>query len=171
MVACIQPAIGLGLLMEAGHRKFDYVYPKLTGRWAAGCEKSQDPALGGVGRCSLLESVVSGTADTFGCCRRAENRVWARGQALAPAERKRAGGESSGLVPRGGESVLGLLGQVTWLGGDHVWENREAFCRRLNTWLFRGRPAPLLQHGGPDEKSQSMVLRHLLSWREEELRG
>jgi hypothetical protein len=31
-------------------------------------------------------------------------------------------------------------------------------------WLFRGRPAPLLPMGDPDEKGQSMVLKHLLSW-------
>ena len=33
-------------------------------------------------------------------------------------------------------------------------------------WLFRGRPAPLLPTVDPDEKRQSKVLRHLLSWQE-----
>lgn len=95
MVACIQPAIGLGLLMEAGHRKFDYVYPKLTGRWAAGCEKSQDPALG-VGRRSLRSpsncwSFLSGPGPHGG-------GGWQILRLLPGAEGKRQE-ESSGSVP------------------------------------------------------------------------
>jgi hypothetical protein len=37
---------GLGLLGEAGHRKFHCAHPHRTTGWASGREKPQDPALG-----------------------------------------------------------------------------------------------------------------------------
>lgn len=37
-----------------------------------------------------------------------------------------------------------------FLGGDHGWEHREGFCRRLDMQLFRGRPVLLFPTAGPD---------------------
>ena len=52
---------------------------------------------------------------------------------------------------------------LAWLGGGHGWERREAFCRRLDGGLYRQRP-PWHPTTDPNEKNQSVVLRHLLSW-------
>jgi hypothetical protein len=62
------------------------------------------------------------------------------------------------MLPLGEESMARsviLLQGSTWAGG---WNTG-----RVDMQLVRGRPAPLLQHCGSDEKRQSMVLRHLLN--------
>lgn len=74
---------------------------------------------------------------------------------------QRVGDESSGGLPRGAR-VFGLLRQAAWVGGGSGWSAGRLPGGRLDTRLFGGKPAPLLQHSGSDEKRQSMVLRHLL---------
>jgi hypothetical protein len=61
-----------------------------------------------------------------------------------------------------GARVFGLLRQAAWVGGGSGWSAGRLPGGRLDTRLFGGKPAPLLQHSGSDEKRQSMVLRHLL---------
>jgi hypothetical protein len=61
------------------------------------------------------------------------------------AKGKRAGGEHR-LVFAGTRVSLACSG--TWVGGSHGLEHREDSCLRIDEQLFRGRPAPLFEHGG-----------------------
>ena len=82
--------------------------------------------------------------------------------ALARSKGKRAGRKLQQILAGMRVSFLGLLGQAAWLGlVETMAENAE---RSYAEGLFRGRPDPLFPTGGPDEKGQSIVLRHLLSW-------
>jgi hypothetical protein len=76
---------------------------------------------------------------------------WGPGSSLGAGE---TGGGVLWLVPQWLEAGGGL-----WLGVQRglLWEIR---------WqLYRRRPSPWLPMVDPDEKRQSVVLRHLLSWR------
>jgi hypothetical protein len=85
------------------------------------------------------------------CHRNAENKVETLGQTLAHGQRKKGREESSGRLLQGGERDW--LAQAVCSEGSLGWwwlwqELREASDRRLDALLFRGKPAPLLQHGG-----------------------
>ena len=97
-----------------------------SGVWA--CTEAE------IGRFLLL-----GTADASECRRRAENGVGAGRLTLAWSRR-----EKGRMRARAGScrEENHWLTQA-WFGGSHVWECREAFPGRLDTQLFRGRPAPL----------------------------
>jgi hypothetical protein len=56
-------------------------------------------------------------------------------------------------------SFGGLFGLVETMAGN---ANRPPAGDQMQ--LFRRSPAPLLPTADPDEKRQSMALRHLLSW-------
>ena len=79
-------------------------------------------------------------------------------QIVSPQAALVAGGGENGrrrvlqLCPTG-TRVLDRL-RKHWFGGDCDW--------RLDEQLIRGRLASLLRTADPDEKRQSMVLRHLL---------
>ena len=88
------------------------------------------------------------------------------GQTLAQGRREK--GRRRALAGYCGEErvwlaqAAGSAGGLHGLAGGCGWSTGRPPGRRLDAQLIRGRPAPLLQHGGPDEKRQSMVLRHLL---------
>ena len=78
---------------------------------------------------------LSDTADISGCSGRAENEQGEPQADSSPGSKEKGQKESSRLV-LSGMRVLGLFRQEAWLGGDHVWEHREASHRRLDARLF-----------------------------------
>jgi hypothetical protein len=103
---------------------------------------------------------LMGTPEAVGFLGKAENGIGA--SSLGPKGKR---GESSDWVLWRGESHWLAL-WAAWLGlVEAVTGNTERPPVGDYTGLFRRRPAPLLLSPNPDEERQSMVLRHLLSWR------
>jgi hypothetical protein len=140
-------------LKEAGLRSLDCAYPLPVPGWCQAMGKPQDPTpgvgecipgagsrvLGSAGRPGPSGSQALGHPGIAGCCRRAENGVGACRLDLAWGQREDQ--EELRLGPTGTESLA--CQQLAWLG-SRGWGHRETFHRRLDGWLFKGKPSPLL---------------------------
>jgi hypothetical protein len=137
--------------------------------------RGRRPLLRGWGRCSLrslwtcrgwphswapqtpLGTVEESVLGSLGCTEATDVRFSVLDTADAPVDsglgqKGKGHGEGSGWLPRYLSCSVGSLGwQKLWLGTLRGLGWLAAMARAqggLPAWLIRGRPAPLLQHGG-----------------------